>query len=104
MMPAPTAYSCARITWPSSTIEALAVVPPMSKVMIFGRLMTRANAWAPTTPPAGPDSMMFIGRSTAAVFVVSPPLDCMSSSRAGIPAASRPLRMAARYVATIGMT
>ena len=36
MMPAPTEYSCARVTSPSSTIDALAVVPPMSKVMIFG--------------------------------------------------------------------
>ena len=39
MMPAPTAYSCARVTSPSSTIEALAVVPPMSKVMIFVELL-----------------------------------------------------------------
>ena len=38
MMPAPTEYSAARVTSPSSTIEALAVVPPMSKVMIFGKL------------------------------------------------------------------
>ncbi len=26
----------------------------MSKVMIFGRSLARASAWAPTTPPAGP--------------------------------------------------
>ena len=55
MIPAPTAYSCARAISPSSTIEALAVVPPMSKVMIFARSFARASACAPTTPPAGPD-------------------------------------------------
>ena len=96
MMPAPTAYSWARITWPSSTIEALAVVPPMSKVMILPRPAASANACAPMTPPAGPDSMMFMGRSAAAVSVVSPPFDCMSRRRAGMCAASRWRRMAMR--------
>ncbi len=38
--------------------------------------------------------MMFIGRSTAAVSVVSPPLDCINSNRAGMPASSSPLRSA----------
>src|SRR5881397_1285206 len=71
MMPAPTAYSWARAISPCSTIEALAVVPPMSKVMILSRSLVRASACAPTTPPAGPDSMMFIGRSAAAASVVS---------------------------------
>ena len=96
MMPAPTAYSWARATSPSSTIEALAVVPPMSKVMILSRSLARASACAPTTPPAGPDSMMFIGRSAAAPSVVRPPFDCISSRRAGMPPASRPLRSARR--------
>jgi len=66
MMPAPTEYSDARLISPSSTMAALAVVPPMSKVMIFARSLARATAWAPTTPPAGPDSMMFIGLAMAA--------------------------------------
>ena len=96
MMPAPTAYSCARVTSPFSTIEALAVVPPMSKVMIFASFFERATACAPTTPPAGPDSTMFIGRAAAALSVVRPPFDCISSSRAGMPAASSPTRSARR--------
>ena len=96
MMPAPTEYSCARVTSPSSTIAAFAVVPPMSKLMIFGRLLARASACAPTTPPAGPDSMIWTGRSTAAASVVRPPFDCMSSTRARTPASSRPLRSARR--------
>ena len=96
MMPAPTAYSCARVTSPFSTIEAFAVVPPMSKVMIFCSFLARATACAPTTPPAGPDSTMFIGFAAAAMSVVSPPFDCISSRRAGIPAASSPARSARR--------
>ena len=96
MMPAPTEYSWARVTSPSSTIAAFAVVPPMSKVMIFGRRFARASACAPTTPPAGPDSMMWIGRSADAASVVRPPFDCISSSRARTPAWSSPLRSARR--------
>ena len=96
MMPAPTEYSAARVTAPSSTIAAFAVVPPMSKVMIFGSAFARASACAPTTPPAGPDSMMFIGRSIAAPSVLRPPFDCMSSTRAGMPVSSRPRRSARR--------
>ena len=48
--------------------------------------------------------MMCMGRSTAALSVVSPPFDCMSRSRAAMPASSRRWRMASRYVATIGIT
>ena len=44
MMPAPTEYSVARVTSPFSMIEALAVVPPMSKVMTFGSPILRARA------------------------------------------------------------
>jgi hypothetical protein len=96
MMPAPTEYSAARVTSPSSTIDAFAVVPPMSKVTVFGSCFARARTCAPTTPPAGPDSMMFIGRSAAAASVVRPPFDCISSTRAGTPAASRPSRSVRR--------
>ena len=85
MMPPPTWYSPARWTTPSSTIDALAVVPPMSKVMSFGRPMRRASACAPTTPAAGPDSMMCIGLAAAASSVISPPFDCMISSGARTP-------------------
>ena len=44
MMPAPTEYSWARVTSPSSTIAAFAVVPPMSKLMILGMRLARARA------------------------------------------------------------
>ena len=39
-------------------MEALAVVPPMSKVMTLSRFMRLASAWEAITPAAGPDSMM----------------------------------------------
>ena len=80
MMPPPTWYSVARLIAPSSTSEALAVVPPMSNVISLPIPICRRSSWAPTTPAAGPDSMMCIGRAAAAVSVISPPLDCMISS------------------------
>jgi hypothetical protein len=60
-------------------MEALAVVPPMSNVMMSGSLRALASAWLPMTPPAGPDSMMCIGKRAALASVVSPPFDCMRS-------------------------
>ena len=36
LMPAPTSKSEVFTTAPSSTIDALAVVPPMSRLMMFG--------------------------------------------------------------------
>jgi hypothetical protein len=96
MMPPPTWYSVARLTAPSSTSEALAVVPPMSNVISRSRPIRRASAWAPTTPAAGPDSMMCMGLAAAAASVIRPPLDCMISSGARAPIASRPARKVAR--------
>ena len=96
MMPPPTLYSVARDTSPSSTIEALAVVPPMSKVTIWVRPSFFASACAPTTPPAGPDSTMFTGMRAASASVISPPLLCISSSFAWMPEASRLLRSVSR--------
>ena len=96
MMPPPTWYSVARLIAPSSTSEALAVVPPMSKVISLSKPMRRASAWAPTTPAAGPDSMMCIGRAAAASAVIRPPLDCMISSGPRTPMPSRPVRRVAR--------
>ena len=80
MMPPPTWYSAARLTSPSSTIDAFAVVPPMSNVMSLPSPMRRASACAPTTPAAGPDSMMCIGCAAAATSVMRPPFDCMMRS------------------------
>ena len=54
----PTSYSAAIWRAPSSMMEALAVVPPMSKVMTLSRFMRLASSWEAITPAAGPDSMM----------------------------------------------
>ena len=53
MIPPPTWYSVARLTSPSSTIDALAVVPPISNVTSLPSPICRASAWAPTTPGGG---------------------------------------------------
>ena len=54
MMPPPTEYSRVRVYSPFSMSEALAVVPPMSKLMAFSTPERRTTARAPTTPAAGP--------------------------------------------------
>src|SRR5437660_1181671 len=84
-MPAPTWYSVARVTSPFSISEALAVVPPMSKEIALSMPMRCVRACTPTTPAAGPDSMMCIGVTAAAFAVVSPPFDCMRNSGACAP-------------------
>ena len=84
-MPAPTWYSVARVTSPFSMSDALAVVPPISNEIAFAMPIRRISAWTPTTPAAGPDSMMCIGVSAAALAVVSPPFDCISNSGASMP-------------------
>ena len=97
MMPAPTAYSCARVTSPFSTIEAFAVVPPMSKVMIFGELLRARDRLRAdhAAGRAGLDDVHRLRRPRR-LSVVSPPFDCISSRRAGMPAASSPARSARR--------
>ena len=84
-MPPPTSHSATRVTSPPSRIDAFAVVPPMSKVMTSPCPTLRAISLAPTTPAAGPDSMMWIGRSDAASTPMEPPLDCMIRSGAWTP-------------------
>ncbi len=87
-MPAPTWYSVARVNSPFSISEALAVVPPMSNEIALPMPIRRVSAWTPTTPAAGPDSMMCIGVSAAAFAVVSPPFDCIRRSGASMPVRS----------------
>jgi hypothetical protein len=55
----------------------LAVVPPISRAMMWFSPSRRPSAAAPSTPLAGPDSTMAIGFSTAPATVSTPPLDCM---------------------------
>ena len=89
-MPAPTWYSAARVNSPFSISEAFAVVPPMSNEIALSMPMRRASSRTPTTPAAGPDSMMCIGVAAAASAVVSPPFDCISKSGAVDAAAPQP--------------
>ena len=77
-------------------IDAFAVVPPMSNVITLPSPICRASAWEPTTPAAGPDSMMCIGMLAAASSVMRPPFDCMMSSGDRIPILPSPSRSVAR--------
>ena len=54
-------------------------VPPMSKPMTRSKPAASDVRTAPTTPPAGPDSMLSLPWKSRAS--VSPPLDCMNMSR-----------------------
>ena len=66
--------------------------------------MSAPSRCAPTTPAAGPDSMMQTGFSAASPAGRTPPFDCMMVSGVVTPArrirASRELR----YVSTTGRT
>ena len=87
LMPDPTSYSEVLATAPFSTIDALAVVPPISRVMIFGYPPSAADVAAPMTPAAGPDSTMLAGFFKMASVPMTPPLDCMIRKDAPTPTA-----------------
>src|SRR5215469_3560998 len=61
------------------------------------------SAWPPTTPAAGPLSIMFIGVTAAAWAVVRPPLDCISRSGASMPMRATSAVRVDRYLSTIGL-
>ncbi len=84
-MPPPISYSVVRTGSPSSSMAALAVVPPMSKEMTLVRPVTRARWAQAITPAAGPDSTRYAGRRCAAAGLIVPPADCMISSGAVMP-------------------
>ena len=90
--PAPTSYSLVRAGRPSSTSAALAVVPPMSSEIRFGRPVSRPSWPHAMTPAAGPDSTRCAGFRAAIAGGSVPPLDCMISSGASIPASRSLLR------------
>ena len=85
-MPPPTSHSGASSTWPPSTIDALAVVPPMSKLIRSASQRRAPISAAPITPAAGPDSMQYIGLRAASSTGINPPLDCITLTGAAVPA------------------
>ena len=84
-MPPPTSYSSVRDNRPPSMSEALAVVPPMSRVMMFSQPIRLPTWAAPMTPAAGPHSTISAGLDIAVAASIMPPLDCIIMSRPGIP-------------------
>jgi len=70
---------------PPSTSESFAVVPPMSNARRFPPLSSRPKKAAARAPAAGPDSSIPTGVRRASAAWVSPPLESIRRSGAGIP-------------------
>ncbi len=73
----PTSYSVLTRGSPRSIRLALAVVPPMSKEIIFLYPASLPKCAAAITPAAGPDSTTCIGFAITVSEEIMPPLDCM---------------------------
>jgi hypothetical protein len=82
---APTSVEREIVGMPSTITETSVDVPPMSKAISFGRPDLRAIITVEVTPPAGPESTVWTGRSEAAAALISPPSDRTICSRAFTP-------------------
>ena len=74
-------------TLPSAIRLTSVDVPPMSKVMMFGRSITCAMWTAPLMPPLGPDNSVSIGRSEASSGLKTPPPELITTGSAARPSA-----------------
>ncbi len=90
LMPSRNSYSDVMLGCPSSTITALAVVPPMSNTIASLSPPACARRIPPITPPAGPDATTRTGRSPAADAATMPPFDVITSTGAAMPISRRP--------------
>ena len=81
---------------------ALAVVPPMSSEIRLGRPVSRPSWPQAMTPAAGPDSTRCAGFRAAIAGGSVPPLDCMISSGASMPASRRRFVSESTYLPTVG--
>ena len=64
-----------------------AVVPPMSKEMIWRQTSASPSRAAAMTPATGPDSIIVTGIFFAVSADITPPLDCMTRNVPRKPAA-----------------
>ena len=78
--PPPTSYSAVSAISPPTITLAFAVVPPMSKLIRFGRPSCRPARAAAITPAAGPDSTTIAGMRRAWVTSRTPPEEPMTCS------------------------
>ena len=90
LIPSRNSYSEVMETRPSSTSEALAVVPPMSNAIRFFVPATRPRRAAPATPAEGPDWTAYTGFSPAARVPTTPPFEVITSSGARMPMPASP--------------
>ena len=84
------------LTSAPSISEVLAVVPPMSSVIRLRSPISSPIASEPTTPPTGPDSIMWMGCSLAKAKEAMPPLDFITLSDPGISSVRRSLKSESR--------
>jgi hypothetical protein len=69
-----------KLSWPPTMVEQSVEVPPMSIVTSDPMPSSFAMYLPATTPPVGPDTVMWIGELAAASSVISPPFDLMTAT------------------------
>ena len=90
LMPSRNSYSDVMLGRPSSMMVALAVVPPMSKMIVSFSVRAAARRAPPITPPAGPDATTSTGFSHALAAATIPPFEVMTNTGAAMPMSRRP--------------
>ena len=81
----PTSVEREIVASPSMITDTSVEVPPMSKASSFGKPERRDSIMVLVTPPAGPDSTVWTGRSEAADALIRPPSERTICSRAVTP-------------------
>ena len=92
-----------KLSLPPTTVETSVEVPPMSRVTRWSTPTLRAICLAPTTPPVGPERVIWMGWRAAASSVISPPLDLIAAMCRVMPFSSSRSRMAPRWWPTTGL-
>ncbi len=62
---------------PSAITLMSVLVPPISKVTRLRRAVVRASALPATTPAAGPEIRVWLGKRAPMVMRIKPPFDCI---------------------------
>ena len=95
--------SVVNFSLPLTTVETSVEVPPMSSVTRLGRPSSSAVRLAAITPPVGPETAIWIGASTAASRLISPPLERMTTIWALTPWSSSSRRIEPSCFSTTGL-
>ena len=85
----PTSVEREMVASPSKITETSVELPPMSKARSLEKPERRDSIMVLVTPPAGPESTVYTGRSEAAAALISPPSERTMWSRAVTPSCIR---------------